>query len=133
MLVETWVPEPRLVVVGTGDLVSALEAQAALLGWQTRATQSLDELDGLLAWAGATAALIVLSHDPHIDSPALATALAGDVPYVGAMGSRATQSRRARAPAGVRCDPGGDRPDPPPHRVGPRRPASIRGGAGHRG
>ena len=37
----------------------------------------------------------MLSHDPHVDAPALATALAGHVSYVGAMGSRATQSRRA--------------------------------------
>jgi xanthine dehydrogenase accessory factor len=95
VLRETWVPRPRLVVVGAGDLVSALGAQAALLGWQTRATPELDDLDGLLAWAGATGALIVLSHDPHVDAPALATALAGHVSYVGAMGSRATQSRRA--------------------------------------
>jgi xanthine dehydrogenase accessory factor len=95
VLLETWVPQPRLVVVGAGDLVSALDAQAALLGWETRATHELDDLDGLLAWAGATGALIVLSHDSHIDAPALATALAGQLPYVGAMGSRATQSRRA--------------------------------------
>jgi xanthine dehydrogenase accessory factor len=94
VLLETWVPEPRLAVVGTGDLVAALHAQAALLGWDVRATDAVDDVGGLLTWAGATGALIVLSHDPHIDAPALAEGLARDVPYVGALGSRSTQSRR---------------------------------------
>jgi xanthine dehydrogenase accessory factor len=94
VLLEAWVPAPRLVVVGSGDLVSAITAQADLLGWETHATDSPAALDGLLDWAGATAALIVLSHDPHVDTPALAAGLARGVAYVGALGSRATQSRR---------------------------------------
>jgi xanthine dehydrogenase accessory factor len=103
VLVEAWVPAPRLVVVGSGDLVGAISAQAALLGW---ATTSLDEspptgddgawpaMDEALAWAGASAALVVLSHNPHIDVPALGTGLDRGLPYLGAMGSRRTQSRR---------------------------------------
>ena len=94
ILVEAWVPEPRLVVIGGGDLAAALTAQGALLGWDCRWTEDVDEFDALFEWAGATAALIVLSHDPHLDTPALAAGLARDVPYVGALGSRATQSRR---------------------------------------
>jgi len=93
-LLEAWVPSPRQVVVGAGDLVAAIAAQGTLLGWETMATDSPGDLDGLLDWAGATAALIVLSHDPHVDTPALAAGLARQVPYVGALGSRATQSRR---------------------------------------
>jgi xanthine dehydrogenase accessory factor len=105
VLIEAWVPAPRLVIVGSGDLVSALAAQGALLGWDYRATDGAAgaSLDELFDWAGATAALIVLSHDPHIDTPALAAGLARQVPYVGALGSRATQSRRLErlAAAGV--------------------------------
>lgn len=96
-LVEAWVPSPRLVVVGGGDVAAALEAQGGLLGWEVRATDgpaSGDALDPLLDWAGASAALIVLSHDPHVDAPALAAGLARPIPYIGAMGSRGTQSRR---------------------------------------
>jgi xanthine dehydrogenase accessory factor len=96
-LIEAWVPTPRLVVVGGGDIAQAIEAQASLLGWETRATdgpRAGDALEQLLAWAGATAALIVTSHDPHIDAPALAAGLARPIPYIGAMGSRGTQSRR---------------------------------------
>jgi xanthine dehydrogenase accessory factor len=104
VLVEAWVPAPRLVVIGAGDLVGAITAQAALLGWETT---SLDTgpahgedggawpaMDEALAWAGASAALVVLSHDPHIDVPALSIGLDRDVAYLGAMGSRRTQSRR---------------------------------------
>jgi hypothetical protein len=78
----------------------------SLLGWETEATDSPAALDGLLDWAGATAALIVLSHDPHVDTPALAAGLARGVPYVGALGSRATQSRRLERSdrAGVDAD-----------------------------
>jgi xanthine dehydrogenase accessory factor len=94
VLVEGWVPAPRLVVVGSGDLVAALVAQSALLDWDCRGTESPGEIDGLIDWAGGSAALIVLSHNPHVDTPALAAALARRVPYVGALGSRATQSRR---------------------------------------
>jgi len=103
VLIEAWVPAPRLVVVGTGELVTALDAQGQLLGWDCRATAQGKDLAELLDWAGATAALIVLSHDPEIDTPALAVALARGVPYVGALGSRATQSRRLErlAAAGV--------------------------------
>jgi xanthine dehydrogenase accessory factor len=106
VLVEAWVPPPRLVVVGSGDLVAAIAAQGALLGWDSRAAEDAGEVDALLDWAGATAALIVLSHDPHVDTPALAAGLARAVPYVGAMGSRATQSRRLErlAAAGLDSD-----------------------------
>jgi xanthine dehydrogenase accessory factor len=96
-LVEAWVPDPRVVVVGSGDIVASIEAQAGLLGWEVRATDgpgAAGALDEMLTWAGATGALVVCSHDPHVDAPALARGLLGGTPYVGAMGSRGTQSRR---------------------------------------
>jgi xanthine dehydrogenase accessory factor len=95
VLIEAWVPSPRLVVVGSGEVVDSLRAQAGLLGWELEATEAADQVDGLLDWAGATGALIVLSHNPHVDVPALSAGLARFTPYVGAMGSRGTQSRRA--------------------------------------
>ncbi len=104
-LMESWVPVPRLVIVGGGDLAAAITAQAALLGWESRATER-DDVADLLAWAGGSDAVAVLSHDPHVDTPALRAALAAGVAYVGAMGSRATQSRRLErlAAAGVSGD-----------------------------
>jgi xanthine dehydrogenase accessory factor len=104
VLVEAWVPAPRLVVVGSGDLVTAIAAQGDLLGWDSRSTERGD-LDDLLDWAGASAALIVLSHDPHVDTPALTAGLARNVPYVGALGSRATQSRRLERLTAAGVDP----------------------------
>ena len=94
VLAEAWVPDPRVVVAGTGELVDAIASQAALLGWETKSTNSADDVAGLLEWAGATGALVVLSHDPHVDTPALADGLGSGVGYVGALGSRATQSKR---------------------------------------
>ena len=41
-------------------------------------------------------ALIALTHDPKIDDPALNAALASDVFYIGALGSKKTQSSRAQ-------------------------------------
>ncbi len=93
-LIESWVPSPRLVIVGSGEVVTATQTQAGLLGWEARFTEEVDELGDLLEWAGATAALIVLSHNPHVDVPALSSGLRRNIPYVGAMGSRGTQSRR---------------------------------------
>jgi xanthine dehydrogenase accessory factor len=120
VLVEAWVPTPRLVVVGAGDLVGAIEAQARLLGWETTAVGDRPDpavgagavsdgdepggsagdrgpwptLTGAFEWAGASAALVVLSHDPHVDVPSLGAAIDAGIPYIGAMGSRRTQSRR---------------------------------------
>lgn len=101
VLVEAWVPAPRLVVVGTGDLVGALTAQGRLLGWETVPVAGGPDGEGdwpalleALGWAGGSAALVVLSHDPGVDAPALGAGLDAGVSYVGAMGSRATQARR---------------------------------------
>lgn len=94
VLVEAWVPTPRLVVVGAGELASAIDAQAALLGWETRAAPDLGGVDACLDWAGTSAAVVVLSHDPHLDVPAIGAALARDIAYLGTLGSRRTQSRR---------------------------------------
>ena len=94
VLVESWVPDPRVVVVGTGELIEAIASQGALLGWETRSTNAVGEVAGLLEWGGATGALVVLSHDPHVDTPALADGLASGAGYVGALGSRSTQSKR---------------------------------------
>lgn len=43
----------------------------------------------------ARTAMIALTHDPKIDDPALALALASEVFYIGALGSKKTQASRA--------------------------------------
>lgn len=94
VLIEAWVPDPRVVIVGSGELIEAIGAQAGLLGWETRSTGGVDDLAALMGWAGLTGALVVLSHDPHVDTPALAEGLRSGISYVGALGSRSTQSKR---------------------------------------
>jgi xanthine dehydrogenase accessory factor len=118
VLIEAWVPTPRLVIVGAGDLVSALDRQAGLLGWETRSVNSpgdfgagdvgagdvgAGDFGAALDWAGESVAVVVLSHDPHVDTPAIKAALERGSAYVGAMGSRNTQSKRLErlAAAGV--------------------------------
>jgi len=94
VVVETYFPSTTLVVFGEGQLADALATQGRLLGWSA-VIESV--------WHNATAervrslgrpdAVVVLSHDPEIDVPALAAAL-GTGCYVGALGSRNTQARR---------------------------------------
>lgn len=95
LLVEAWVPQPRLVVVGSGNIYDAISQQAALLDWQVgRPVETAGAVKEQLDWGGASTALIVLTHDPHLDTPALVAGLEADIEYIGAMGSRKTQSKR---------------------------------------
>ena len=97
VLIETCPAVPHLVVVGGGELAELLVAQAGLLGWQATVTATAKDAWELIAEHPAAACLIMLSHDPDVDVPALRTALTSGVPYVGALGSRHTQTRRAAA------------------------------------
>jgi xanthine dehydrogenase accessory factor len=83
---------PHVIVVGAGELATALVRQATLLGWDSDVVGTAPQAQALFA---ANACLVVLSHDPAIDTPALAAALRDRIPYVGALGSRHTQSARA--------------------------------------
>lgn len=78
-------------IVGSGEVASALVAIADALSWNSTATESLDQILALLP---DTESIVVLSHDPAVDGPALAAALASRPSYIGAMGARRTQTRR---------------------------------------
>ncbi|MCX5051641.1 MULTISPECIES: XdhC family protein [unclassified Streptomyces] len=95
VLIETCPAVPRLVIVGGGELAELLVAQAGLLGWQAEVTATARDAAELLAERPAAACLIMLSHEPEVDVPTLRTALTSGIPYVGALGSRHTQERRA--------------------------------------
>jgi xanthine/CO dehydrogenase XdhC/CoxF family maturation factor len=81
----------RLVVVGDGPVADVLVPMAELLGWDAIQAVTLAEAEAALP--GCTA-VVVTSHDEHVDAPALARALEGRPAYLGSMGSRRTQSRR---------------------------------------
>ncbi len=93
LLVESWNPLPHVVVVGAGDLATALSRQAELLGWTSAVSITVD---GALAEveAAGSLALVVIDHDPGVATPVLAAALRRGGGYVGALGSRRTQVTR---------------------------------------
>lgn len=113
LFVESVHPAPRLVIVGAVDTAEAICRMAGTLGWRTAVVdprakfataERLPSADAILAaWPDAAYPelelepadhVIVLTHDPKIDDPAISLALARDVGYVGALGSRRTQEKR---------------------------------------
>jgi xanthine dehydrogenase accessory factor len=110
--VERRDPSLRLVIVGAVHVAQCLAPMASIAGYETiivdpRAAYATVERfpgarvdpvwpEAALAEIGldASAALVVLTHDPKIDDPALHAALASPCFYIGALGSRATHARR---------------------------------------
>jgi xanthine dehydrogenase accessory factor len=107
-------PPPRLAVIGATDFSAALAPLAQALGWAVticdarsafaRADRFARAADVVVAppgpWVadqrlGPNDALLVFSHDPKHDEPAILSALAGDVGFIGALGSRRTATDRA--------------------------------------
>jgi xanthine dehydrogenase accessory factor len=106
----------RLVVFGALDIAEALCRAAQMLGWHTAVADprkrfatrdripSADEL--LVEWPDVVlrrvepderTAVVVLTHEERFDIPALVGALRSSAFYVGAIGSRRTQSGRRDA------------------------------------
>jgi xanthine dehydrogenase accessory factor len=114
--VEAFPVRPRLVVVGAVEVARSLVRLAAELGYETvvvdgRASfataERFPDVDQLVVgWPdeiadaiglGQNDAVAVLTHDVKFDEPAIVEALRRRCRYVGAVGSRKTQSdRRAR-------------------------------------
>lgn len=113
--VEVLLPSPRLVIVGGVHIAIALTAIARTLGYRTivvdprRAFGSevrFPHADRLIqAWPEEafaqisltrSTAVVMLTHDPKLDDPALKAALPSPAFYVGALGSRSTQARRRK-------------------------------------
>ena len=107
-------PPPRLIVFGAVPLSAALCRAARTVGWlpfvvDPRARYATagnfpDAERVLTAWPqqafdelgspDANTAVVVLTHAPELDDPALTIALRSPAFYVGALGSRRTQTRR---------------------------------------
>ncbi len=117
VFIEAFNPPPRMVIFGAVDFTKALVRVAKVLGYRvtvcdarpvfaTRARfPDADEVvvdwpDRYLARAGARLgpgdAVCVLTHDAKFDVPAIVGALATQVGYIGAMGSRRTKEDRAQ-------------------------------------
>ncbi len=109
-------PPPRLLIIGAVHVAQALVPIARVMGfdgwvidpradlatterfpdavrliheWPDRALKTLEP--------DADSYVVVLSHDPKLDEPALAAAVTSGAGYVGALGSRRTQDERKRA------------------------------------
>jgi len=106
------VPPPRLVITGAVHISQALAPIAKLLGYDViivdpRTAFATDErfpdVKVIAQWPDEAlpplgvdhyTAFVALTHDPKIDDPALAHALARDCFYIGALGSKKTHARR---------------------------------------
>jgi xanthine dehydrogenase accessory factor len=115
VFVESFAPLPQLLIFGAVDFTAALVKTGKLLGYRVTVCDArevfatvarfptADEVvcdwpDRYLAKVGADLgprdAVCVLTHDVKFDVPAIVAALATDVGYLGAMGSRRTHSER---------------------------------------
>jgi xanthine dehydrogenase accessory factor len=115
VFIETFAPPPRMVIFGAVDFTAALVRVAKVLGYHVTVCDArpvfatrerfmladevvVDWPDRHLATVGHLLgprdAVCVLTHDHKFDVPAIKAALATDVGYLGAMGSRRTHDER---------------------------------------
>jgi len=144
LLVEAYPAQARLIIVGAVHTAEKLVSLSQVLGFKTividprRAFNNrerfpdADEL--VLEWPGealediildSSAYVVVLTHDPKLDDPALLFALRSEASYIGALGSQRTNQKRlgrlrsaglsegelARLYAPIGLDLGGRRPE----------------------
>ena len=116
LFVQVFAPPPTLVIVGAVHIAMPLVGLAQVLGFHVRVVDArrvfatrarfptVDEL--IVAWPQETLRaeelgpqhyVVILSHDPKFDLPALQIALRSRAAYVGLIGSRTTQAKRKAA------------------------------------
>lgn len=113
--VRAFAPPPQLLIFGAIDFAAALAPLAHELGYAVTICDARERFaasprfaraaEVVVAWpqealAGRTLGprdvVLVFTHDPKFDEPALIAALASGAGYVGALGSRRTAADRAR-------------------------------------
>lgn len=105
-------PPLRLVVVGAVHIAQALVPMARIAGYDPVIVDPRESFASAARFPGETilhdwpdeglravgldarTALVLLTHDPKLDDPALAEALRAEVFYIGALGSTRTHARR---------------------------------------
>ncbi|MFZ0090581.1 MAG: XdhC family protein [Solirubrobacteraceae bacterium] len=107
-------PAPKLVMFGAVPLAAALCQLAPALGWRPFVVDPRERFavpgrfagaeQVIVAWPAeayaalggidASTSVLLLTHDPALDDPALEIALRSPAAFVGAMGSRRTQATR---------------------------------------
>ncbi len=115
LFIESFPPPPRLIIIGAVHLTQALLPMAHAAGFDTvvvdpRGTFAAPErFEGagqlIKAWPQETLPdlnlnkhdyVVVLSHDPKLDDPALKISLRSNARYIGALGSRKTHKDRLK-------------------------------------
>jgi xanthine dehydrogenase accessory factor len=115
VFIESFAPPPRMLIFGAVDFTAALATVAKALGYRVTVCDAREVfatkrrfpmaddvvvdwphrlLEQLGATLGPSDAVCVLTHDAKFDVPAIVAALATDVGYLGAMGSRRTHAAR---------------------------------------
>lgn len=115
VFIESFAPAPHLVIFGAVDFTAALARAGKLLGYRVTVCDAREVFatparfpmadDVVCEWPdrflarigpslGTRDAVCVLTHDAKFDVPAIVSALATDVGYLGAMGSRSTHDKR---------------------------------------
>jgi xanthine dehydrogenase accessory factor len=117
VFIESFAPPPQMVIFGAVDFTAALARVSKFLGYRVTVCDArpvfatkkrfpladdvvVDWPDRLLAEIGGSLgerdAVAVLTHDAKFDIPAITSALATDVGYIGVMGSRRTHDDRTK-------------------------------------
>jgi xanthine dehydrogenase accessory factor len=107
-------PRWRLLLIGAGQLSQAVAQLAQTLDFEVLVCDPREEYAGSLQMTGVTrvagmpddvvsevcpdahTAIVALTHDPKLDDMALLEALNSEAFYIGALGSRRNQARKAR-------------------------------------
>ena len=108
----TYSPSPRLVIVGAVHITKTLSSIAKMAGYDVYLVDPRESFASaarfpedifLEGWSDealkdlgidANTAIVTLSHDPKIDTPALEVALKSDAFYIGSLGSKKTHGKR---------------------------------------
>ena len=113
--IRAYAPPPKMIIVGAIDFSAALAPFAAQIGYQVTIIDARDRFvrsprfsaaaDVQVGWPqeimaglelGPRDAVLVFTHDPKFDEPALTAALGTRAGYIGALGSRQTTADRAQ-------------------------------------
>ena len=116
VFIETFPPPQRLVIIGGVHVAIPLHRLAKLLGYHVTVVDARGALatperfpqadsiivewpDDALASIGldGSTSIVVLTHDPKFDYPALLAGIQSPARYIGAIGSRTTNERRTQA------------------------------------
>lgn len=105
-------PPLRMIVVGAVHIAQALVPMARIIGYDPVIIDPRDAFGAQSRFPGETilndwpddaiaslgldarTALVLLTHDPKLDDPAIQAAIASDVFYIGALGSKRTHASR---------------------------------------